>query len=451
MNHLKTLKRIAAVALMLVMGFTSKLSAQTCPESGVITITVNPVLAIDSDLSDSAPIILCEGGTTTLTVVAKGGTTTAPNFQWQSRPVGGAWANYSGSVTTSGLTSSITPPNTPVGVTEYQVVITDPSSTSSCGTATSKTATVEIKPDISIPTDLTSAANSFVECIGGGRSISVTATGGSTLTALTYVWEETTTNPATGTPTWTTVQTGPSNTYTPTDNAAAAAIGTRYYRVRAEEPTGNGCGAMTSRTYATVRVTPDLTFSNAPLANIVQCVGGTDSWTVTTTGGSGGTLTYLWEEASAATGPWAAAPGVNNTATYAPANAPVSPAISSTKFYRVTVGDAATGCDPLPLGTAVSSTINDKPIVTAVVNENVICKDGTVTFTATIVKPGAPGCSLEWQSKLSTSSTWAPVSNPPAAPGTSYTTPTLSTLPGGAQANYNYKVVFTCAGSGCCN
>jgi hypothetical protein len=446
MNHLKTLKRIAVVALMIAIGFTSKLSAQTCPESGVITITVNPILELGTDLSVS-PVLLCVGGTQTLSVVAKGGTTVAPNFQWQSRPSGGTWANYAGTVTTAGLNSSITPLTPGTGITEYQVIITDPSSTSNCGVATSKMATIEVKPDISIATDLTSL--SFVECIGGARKLVVNATGGSTLTALTYVWEETTTNPSSGTPTWTAVQTGPSNEYMPTHDAAAALIGTRYYRVKVEEPTGNGCGAQTATTYATVRVTPDLTFSNAPLTNIVECVGGTDKWTVTTTvgTGTGGTLTYAWEESASASGPWAAAPGTNNTATYQPANA-----AGTTMFYRVTVKDAASGCDPLELSTPVSSTIHAKPTVTvATVSDNVICKDGTVTFTATIGTAGAPGCALEWKYKDATSSTWLNVPNPPAAPGTSYTTPTLSTGAGNTQAKYDYKVTFNCAASGCCN
>jgi hypothetical protein len=443
MNHLKTLKRIAVVALMIALGFTNKLSAQTCPESGVITITVNPILEIDTDLSVS-PVLLCVGGTQTLSIVAKGGTTTAPNFQWQFRTSGGTWANYAGTVTTAGVNSAITPSTTGVGITEYQVIITDPSGTSNCGVATSKMATIEVKPDISIATDLT--ALSFVECIGGARKLVVNATGGSTNTALTYVWEETTTNPTSGTPTWATVQTGPSNEYMPTHDAAAAAIGTRYYRVRVEEPTGNGCGNQTSTTFATVRVTPDLTFSNAPLANIVECTGGTDSWTVTTAGGTGGTLTYAWEQSATASGPWAAAPGANNAATYAPANA-----AGTTMFYRVTVKDAESGCDALELSTPVSSTIHAKPTVVATVNEQVICKDGTVTFSANITNPGAPGCALEWKYKDATSTTWLNVPNPPAAPGTSYTTPTLTTGAGNTQAKYDYKVVFNCAASGCCN
>jgi hypothetical protein len=452
MNHLKTIKRIAAVALMLVMGMTSKISAQSCPSSAVITITVNPILEIDSDLNSATPIILCEGGATTLTVVAKGGSSLTPNFKWQYKTTGATtWTDWAGAVTTAGLTSSINPPTSTTGpgaasaaILEYQVIITDLSSTSSCGTATSKTATVEIKPDISIPTDLSAAGQSFVECIGGGRSITVNATGGSTLTGLTFVWEETTTNPATGTPVWTAVQTGLSNVYTPTDNAAAAAIGTRYYRVRVEEPTGNGCGAQTSTTYATVKVTPDLTFSNATLANIVECAGGTDKWTVTTTGGSGGPVTYAWEESSSASGPWAAAPGTNNADTYTPANAP-----GTTKFYRVSVKDAGTGCDDLVLGTAVSSTVHEKPVVTAVANENSVCKDGSVTFTATIVKPGAPGCNLEWGTV--SGGTFTPVSPQPTAPGTTYTTPALSTGAGGVKTTYGYQVRFVCAGSGCCN
>jgi hypothetical protein len=451
MNHLKTIKRIAAVVLMLVMGMTSKLSAQSCPASAVITITVNPILDIDTDLNSTTPIILCEGGATTLTVIAKGGSTTSPNFKWQYKTPGApSWTDWSGTVTTSGLTSSITPPTSTTGpgaasaaILEYQVVITDPSSTSSCGTATSKTATVEIKPDISIPTDLSAVGQSFVECVGGGRSITVNATGGSTLAALTFIWEETSTNPGTGVPTWSEVQRGPSNVYTPTDGASQAGT-TRYYRVKVEEPTGNGCGAATSTTYATVKVTPELTFSNATLPNIVECAGGTDKWTVTTTGGSGVTLTYAWEESGSATGPWAAAPGTNNTDTYQPANAP-----GTTKFYRVTVKDGGSGCDDLVLGTAVSSTIHEKPVVTAVANENSVCKDGSVTFTATIVKPGAPGCNLEWGTV--TGGVFTPVTTQPTAPGTTYTTPALNTGAGGVKTTYNYQVRFVCAGSGCCN
>lgn len=438
MNHLITFKRIAAVALMLMIGFSGKLSAQTCPESNEITITVNPILSIGADLNDAVTIKECVGGNVTLTVTAAGGSGGTLTFAWQEN-TGAGWGAYTGSginaPVTSGLTSAITPNTTAaVASIQYRVIITDPASgASNCGSATSKVATVEIKPDLSFGTDLSTTP--LVQCLGGNSAISVIVTGGSdNPSSLTYVWEESDSNSPYS---W---HTAPSATSTASYTPPTTAAGTKYYRVRVQDA-GNGCGEAPSA-IRPVTTTPELTFNNTPLANITECVGGTDSWTITTTGGSGGSVTYLWEEsASNAPYAWGPASGTNNTATYQPSSGAAS--AGTTRYYRVTVRDAATGCDDLVLGTPVSTTINAKPTATVATAESVVCENGAITFNATITNPGV-SCTLEWMSKTPTGA-FAPIV--PAATGVTYTTPALTP----ANSGTKYKVRFVCAGSGCCN
>ncbi len=440
MNHLKTIKRIAAIALVLTFGLSGKLSAQTCPESNEVTITVNPILSISGGLTTDVNIKQCVGGTVSVSATAAGGSGGTLTFAWQENP-GSGWVAYTGTGINAPVTSgagriSTITPNTDAAVVsiQYRVIITDPASgASNCGSATSAIATVEIKPDLSFGTDLSTSP--LTQCLGGNSAISVIVTGGSdNPSSLTYVWEESDSNAPYS---W---HAAPSATSTASYTPPTTAAGTKYYRVRVQDA-GNGCGEATSA-IRPVTTTPELTFNNAALSNIAECVGGTDSWTITTTGGSGGSVTYLWEEsASNAPYSWSAAPGTNNTAAYQPSSLVAS--AGTTRYYRVTVRDAATGCDDLVLATPVSVTINAKPTATIATAENVVCENGAITFNATITNPGV-GCTIEWMKKTPTGS-YAPIA--PAATGSSYTTPALTPTNSGDK----YKIRFVCAGSGCCN
>jgi hypothetical protein len=96
-------------------------------------------------------------------------------------------------------------------------------------------------------------------------------------------------------------------TYTPPTSSA----GTMYYRAMINDNV-SGCDDPISQV-AQVIVAPDLVVSTQPAA-ITECVGGTNTMTVAVTGGSG-TITYQWQSAPAAGGPWANATGTGATST----------------------------------------------------------------------------------------------------------------------------------------
>jgi hypothetical protein len=90
-------------------------------------------------------------------------------------------------------------------------------------------------------------------------------------------------------PGWTTsVGTGATTaTYTP----SSAVPGTTYYRVLANAA-NNGCDQSVSNNAVAV-IAADLVITTQP-SNVNECVGGTNTMTITITGGSGA-ITYQWQ------------------------------------------------------------------------------------------------------------------------------------------------------------
>jgi large repetitive protein len=450
MNHLKTLNRIVVVALMFVFGMTNKLSAQTaCPASNEIEITVNPVLTLTGGLTADVTVRQCVGGTATLTATASAGSGGTLNFAWQ-QDAGTGFVPYTASapvntVTGTGAarttTSVITPPTTTAGASvRYRVIITDPATAASnCGSATSGIATVEVNADLSFGTDLT--ASTQEQCIGGTQTLNVVVTGGSNNpSSLTYIWEESDSNsPYDWHPAPSAAAAPGSASYT---TVAQTSANTKYYRVRVTD-TGNGCNEPPASVIKPVKTNADLAFTT-DVNTITECIGGTDQFAVVVTGGSGGTKTYTWEESDGnAPYAWHPAPSANATLpTYTPPST-----TAGTKYYQVTVSEGGAGCGALTSTTPAAVTINAKPTValSTVANETAVCENGTITFNANITNPGV-GCTLEWLKKAPTDPGFTPVTTQPAAPGTTYTTPALSTGATGTK----YKVRFVCAGSGCC-
>ena len=84
MNHLKFIQKVTVVVLLLLAGLSSRVSAQTCPTSNEITITVVPDLDITAQPID---VTECITGTNTMFVTVTGGTGTT-SYQWQTSPTG---------------------------------------------------------------------------------------------------------------------------------------------------------------------------------------------------------------------------------------------------------------------------------------------------------------------------------------------------------------------------
>ena len=411
MNHLKFLQRIVVVALLVVTGMLNKVSAQTCPTSNEVTITVLPDLSITTNLVN---ITECIGGNGTLLVATTGGSGGTLTYTWEQSSNNTTWSPASGSTNAP----TYEPLSTTAGVMYYRVTITDPGT--GCDARPSTTSTVTIADDLTITTNL---AN-ITECIGGNNILTVVTSGGTGGT-LTYNWEQSSNNttwaPAVG-------ASSSSSTYQPT----ASTSGTMYYRVSVGDA-ASGCGAAPSAV-ATVTVTDDLTITTN-LANITECIGGSGTLTVATTGGTGGALTYTWEQSSNNT-TWAPATSASATSpTYTP-----DASAAGTMYYRVSVGDAASGCGAAPSAVATVTVTQDLSITTNLANITE-CVGGNRTLT--VATSGGTGGALTytWE-QSSDNTTWAPATSASASSSTYQPTST----PAGVMY---YRVSVGDAASGC--
>ena len=380
--------------------------------SAVATVTITDDLAITTNLVN---ITECIGGNNILTVATTGGTGGAKTYTWEQSSNNTTWAPATSASATS---PTYTPDASAAGTMYYRVSVGD--AASGCGAAPSAVATVTVTQDLSITTNL---AN-ITECVGGNRTLTV-ATSGGTGGALTYTWEQSSDNT-----TWApaTSASASSSTYQPTSTPA----GVMYYRVSVGDA-ASGCGAAPSAV-ATVTVTPDLSVA-VNLANITECVSGTLPLSITTTGGSGSALTYTWEQSDDNT-TWIAAPGASSSSnTYVPPST-----TSGVKYYRVTVGDATTGCDAVP-SVVATVTIVPKPTITATALTTVICEGGGVALSATPLN-GTGTCIIQWQTSTDAGATFNDI---PGATGPTYNTPALPT------GQTKYKARISCDGNGCCN
>jgi choice-of-anchor A domain-containing protein len=156
--------------------------------------------------------------------------------------------------------------------------------------------------------------------------------------------------------------------------------------------------------------------SNSPL-----CTGATLQLTSTPLSGLS-PYTYSWN------GPTSFAPTVQN-----PTRTNVT--TTHTGIYAVTV-TGANGC------TATASTtvsIQNTPTVSISTANNQVCTGGSVSLVATPAG-GVGVCTLQWQSSPN-GTTWTNISG---ATSNTYNTPALS-------ANTQYRAIYSCSGTGCCN
>src|SRR6187455_677262 len=112
-------------------------------------------------------------------------------------------------------------------------------------------------------------------------------------------------------------------TFTPPSTIA----GTTYYRVLINAA-NNGCDQAVSNNGVAV-ITPDLLVTTQP-SDVNECIGGTNTMTVTVSGGSG-TISFQWQSSADGTTGWTNATGIGAaTNTYTP-----SSILAGTTYYRV--------------------------------------------------------------------------------------------------------------------
>jgi hypothetical protein len=200
--------------------------------SNSFNVTVSSSISATTSVNNA---IICSGGTATLSTNVTGGTGTF-SYQWQSSPNGSVWTNITGE---TGLTYIA--PNSVVGTMYYRNMIT--ASSNGCGSVPSASTSVQVVADPSI----TAHPIGFIECIGGTRQLSVTATGGTT---LLYQWQSSSDNA-----TWDNIVGEINATFTP----PSTGVSQMYYRVNITS-SNSGCETRTS-SVATVNVVIDPTVS----------------------------------------------------------------------------------------------------------------------------------------------------------------------------------------------
>jgi hypothetical protein len=133
-------------------------TAPTCSNNitGSVIITVNPATVI---VTPPQPVIVCEGGSATFSVVATG---LNLQYQWQVNTTGNNYVNIGGATFSTYTISPVTAAN----ATNYQVIITG-----TCGTVTSVPVALTVNP---LPACNISGTNVICQ----GQTTSFTATAG---------------------------------------------------------------------------------------------------------------------------------------------------------------------------------------------------------------------------------------------------------------------------------
>ncbi|PKP02032.1 MAG: hypothetical protein CVU14_04110, partial [Bacteroidetes bacterium HGW-Bacteroidetes-9] len=357
--------------------------------NGCNTITSDAVtVSVPRITTQPVSSTICTGGSVNaLSVVVEAGSATL-GYQWQSAALlAGPYANVTGG---SGETTATYITDVLTTTTYFRCVVTV--SSPACADLISNTATITVVPD---PTIDTHPANATI-CTGGTNVLTVAASGGTP--ALIYQWQSSTTG---GAP-WTNVGTN-SATYT-----TPALVITTYYQV-VVSANGVDCNTITSNV-ATITIVPDPTISVQPVGATI-CNGGTHTMSVTATGNvPPGTLIYQWQISTNGTSGWTNVGANSNTYTTA--------ALAATRYYRVVVTQAASGCSTTSANAQVT-VVPDPNITTQPVGAS-ICFGGNHTMSV-VAAGGTPVLQYQWQ--ISTTGVGGPWSDLSGENGTSYTTP----------------------------
>lgn len=353
----------------------------------------------------------CIGGTQVLNVAASGGTSTASLvYQWQRTTDSVTWTNISGATL-----ASYTPPSITAGVTFYRASVRVTGGTS---IAISTPARVSIVADPAIRTQ----PIGFTQAIGGIRTLSVVATGGTP--SLAYQWQVSSMSGGT----FSNIPNATTATYTPSSTVA----GTAFYRV-VVSASGNGCGTATSSIaeVTTTLVNADFIIITQP-TSFAQCVGGAQALMVvvngTTTGTTSTTIRYQWQKSTDSLTWTNITTGTNQY--YIP-----DASTAGVTLYRVVITNTA-GVS-LTSNPARISIIAD-PVITAQPLGFTECVGG-IQALRVAASGGTPTLNYQWQKSVD-SINWVNIT---AAIEPSYTP--IST----AFGTTYYRVIISANGNGC--
>ncbi|MGC4101782.1 reprolysin-like metallopeptidase [Ferruginibacter sp.] len=322
--------------------------------------------------------VICAGSNTSFTTAATGPTLT---YQWQESTNGGtSWTNitnggiYGGATTT---TLALTGVTAGMNNNQYRAII---SGTTSCGSATTSTATLTVN---TAPAVTTQPAASTI-CTGSNTSFTSAATG----TGISYQWQVSTN----GGGTWTNIANGGvysgATTATLTLTGATVALTTYQYRV----VVSGTCAPAANSTAVTLTVIAPATVTTNPAAATAICSTGNTSFTVA--GSSTVPLIYQWQVSTNGGTTWT---NITNAAPYSGAtsatltitNVPLS---FNSYRYQALLSNAT--CATPAVSTASVLTVNVLPTATITADKTDLQAGQTATITAATTP--ATGLNIAW-------------------------------------------------------
>ncbi|CAN5397486.1 hypothetical protein BH09BAC1_BH09BAC1_20670 [soil metagenome] len=348
-----------------------------------VTVVADPTWASNT----VSPGTICVGGTVTFSATLSGGS--------------GGTVTWVRATTAGGAGTTVTSPNIPpsAGTYYYRPVYTG--SVSGCDLADGSETTVTVVAD---PTWASNTASPGTICIGGSVTFSATVSGGS---GGSVSWVRATTAGGAGT-TVTSPNTPPST-------------GTYYYR---PVYTGSVSGCdLVDGAETMVTVIADPTWATNTVSSATQCLGGSVTFSATTSGGSGGSVTWIRATTAGGAGITVTSPDV--------------PVAANTYYYRPVYNPSVSGCN-IADGTETAVVIVADPVISTQPASGATCYN--TGYTLTVAASGGVGTfSYQWQESVTgCGGTWANV----GTNSTSYTTGILTA------ARY-YKVIVSQSGASC--
>jgi hypothetical protein len=388
LNNANTLS--AGTYNITVTGTATGASVKTTTITFIIPAGAGPALT-----TQSASIAVCAPATATFTVA----TAAAPvTYQWQSAPAATptVFTNILGATNpsfTTGATSVAMNGNV------YHCIVS-----TQCGTTTSTNAVLTVNTAAAITTQPINQT----ACTGGTATFTTGATG----TGVSYQWQSATTA---GGP-WTNVGTN-SSSYT---TAPLTITTPTFYQVVV---TTTICPATVTSNVVTLGVSVTTAINTQPTAQTV-CAGATATYTVAAVGTG---VSYQWQSATSATGPWTNVG--TNSASFTTA---ATTAGMNGMFFQVIV----TGSCNTVTSTPMILTVNTAAAITTQPLPVILCNGVAATFTAA---GSGTGVTYQWQSGPSATGPWTNVTGGTGATTVSYTT--AATVP--AMNGTYYRLVAT--------
>jgi len=386
---------------------TSTLNGVACTAtSNTRIVTVNNVSA--GVLATSQTI--CSGGDPnafTVTTAASG--SGSLSYQWQSATaIGGPWTNLVGETN-----PTYDPPAGQTVTTYFRLVVTSTLNGIVC-TATSAVMTVTVNN----VTPSVVAGNQTV-CSGGNPAAFTVNTAATGTGTLSYQWQSS----ASALGPWTNIGGATSATYDP----PAGLVTTTYYQVVISSAL-NGVTCTTISNGLTVNVN-SVTAQTIAAGQTICSGGDALAFTVTTASTGAGNLSYQWQSASIAAGPFSNIVGATSSTFDPPAGQ-----VASTYFQVVT--------SSVLNGVTCTSTSNVLAVLVNTVNSGTLGTSQTVcsggnpnAFTALVAPSGAGTLTYQWQSStVGPNSGFAPI---PGATAVSYDPPA------GISTTTYYQLVVT--------